>query len=127
MATYSSGCSGRGGFGYSGNYALKVDIQDELYSDSSSTNKSKVHYKAWITRWDGGKFNAKHYIYFSVDGGEKRSETLTLNSHNWTDYVIAEGTIDVWHNDQGYRDVGFYEKVEASGYGIYSVCEGNFG
>lgn len=127
MATYSSGCSGRGGFGYSGNYALKVDIWDELYSDSSSTNKSKVHYKAWITRWDGGRFEAKHYIYFSVDGGEKRSETLTLNSKTWTDYVIAEGTIDVWHNDQGYRDVGFYAKVEASSYGIYSVCEGTFG
>lgn len=117
MATYTAGCSAVGGYSYAGNFTLYVVLNDR--DGNPNTNKSYVDYNVYCQSNGAGSISANHFKYFIINGEEKVNETVKINASSPNAYIsIASGTIEVEHNTDGTKTIGFSARIVASSYGV---------
>lgn len=123
--TFSAACSKVGSFSYYNNFTLYVQLTDR--DGSSSTNKSYVDYKVYCSSNGSGSLDSKHAIYFSINGSEKVNKTVTWTATSpYISLTIAEGTIEVTHDDDGNKSIPFSASIKANSYGVSASKSGNF-
>ena len=123
--TFSAACSKVGSFSYYNNFTLYVTLTDR--DGSSSTNKSYVDYKVYCSSNGSGSLDSKHAIYFSINGSEKVNKTVTWTASSpYISLTIAEGTIEVTHDDDGNKTIPFSASIKANSYGVSASKSGNF-
>ena len=123
--TFSAACSKVGSFSYYNNFTLYVTLTDR--DGSSSSNKSYVDYKVYCSSNGSGSLDSKHAIYFSINGSEKVNKTVTWTASSpYISLTIAEGTIEVTHDDDGNKTIPFSASIKANSYGVSASKSGNF-
>lgn len=121
--TFTAGCSKVGSFSYASNFTLYVVLTDR--DGNPSTNHSYVDYNVYCQSSGSGSINANHYLYFNINGSDKRNETVKVNvSSPYANIAIASGTIEVNHD--GISSIPFSASIQASSYGVSASVSGNF-
>ena len=75
-----------------------------------------------------GSISANHYLYFNINGSDKRNETVKVNVSSPNAYIaIASGTTDaIQHNNDGTKSITFSAQIKASSYGVSASTSGTF-
>ena len=121
--TFTAGCSKVGSFSYASNFTLYVLLTDR--NGTPSTNHSYVDYNVYCQSSGSGSINANHYLYFNINGSDKRNETVKVNvSSPYANIAIASGTIEVNHD--GISSIPFSASIKASSYGVSASVSGSF-
>ncbi len=126
MATYSAQCSAVGSFAYANYFKLYVELT-EIDVDVAN-NRSKVKYNVYCKSSGSGSINANHFLYFNINGSDKRNETIKVNvaSPN-ANIPIASGTTDyIGHNSGGDKKISYSAQIKASSYGVSASLSGEF-
>lgn len=117
MATFEANSS-------QGNYRLKLNVWEK--SVDSSSNKSVV---AWNLKLASNEYNFFGYsVYVCIDIAGRRvfDSSPQLGIEKYSEITIAEGELDVYHNDDGTKNIGAYAKIENySGYFMPGLAEAN--
>ena len=126
MATYSAQCSAVGGFSYANYFKLYVELTETEVSIANNT--SKVQYNVYCRSSSSGSISANHYLYFNINGSDKRNETIKVNvSSPYANIPIASGTTEaITHNNDGTKSISFSAQIKASSYGVSASTSGTF-
>lgn len=126
MATYSAQCSAVGGFSYANYFKLYVELTETEVSIANNT--SKVQYNVYCRSSGSGSISANHYLYFNINGSDKRNETIKVNvSSPNANIPIASGTTEaITHNNDGTKSISFSAQIKASSYGVSASTSGTF-
>ena len=126
MVTYSAQCSAVGSFGYANYFKLYVVLTETEVNIANNT--SKVQYNVYCQSSGSGSINANHYLYFNINGSDKRNETVKVNVSSPNAYIgIASGTTDaIQHNNDGSKSITFSAQIKASSYGVSASTSGTF-
>lgn len=123
--TFTAACSKVGNFKYYNNFTLYVQLTDR--DGNSGTNKSWVDYKVYCSSNGNGSLDSKHAIYFSINNEEKVNKTVTWTANSpYISITIAEGSIEVQHDDNGNKSIPFSASIKANNYGVSASKSGNF-
>jgi hypothetical protein len=118
MATYSQGCSNVGSFTYGSRFTLYVELTNR--DGNPATNKSTVDYNVYFENTSGGgTFTSNTRLYFAINGGVKKDSTSSITGPRNGRVSIASGSIEVDHNDDGRKKIGFHALVNSTSFGIY--------
>ena len=121
--TFTAGCSAVGGFSYARYFTLYVILTDR--DGNPATNRSLVDFNVYCQSSGSGSINARHRLYFNINGVTSRDETVQVNAGSPYAYIqIASGTIEVDHNAGG--TIPFTALIQAQSYGLSSSISGNF-
>ena len=126
MATYSAQCSAVGSFAYASYFKLYVELTETDVSVANNT--SKVNYNVYCRSSGSGSISANHYLYFNINGSDKRNETIkvSVSSPN-ANIPIASGTTEaITHNNDGTKSISFSAQIKASSYGVSASTSGTF-
>lgn len=123
--TFSAGCSKVGSFSYAGNFTLYVQLTDR--DGNSSTNKSIVDFNVFCQSSGSGSINARHALYFELNGAVYRNETLTVNVSSPNAYIhIASGSVEIEHTSDGSKSISFGASIQAASYGVAASVSNTF-
>ena len=103
MATFQAGTS-------QANYTLKLDVWEN--SLDSVNNKSNV---GWSLKLISSNYNFYGYgVYTCVDiAGQRVYEASPILSiDTYSEITIAQGSLDIYHDDDGSKNIGVYAKIE---------------
>ena len=126
MATYSAQCSAVGSFTYSSNFKLYVVLTETNVSVANNT--SQIQYNVYCQSSGSGSISSNHYLYFNINGNDKKNETVKVNVSSPNAYIaIASGTTEaIAHNSDGSKSVSFSAQIKASSYGVSASLSGTF-
>lgn len=125
MATYTQQCSKVGSFSYATNFTLYVILSNR--NGNSSTNKSIVDFNVYCQSSGSGSIDAKHALYFALNGTAYRNETVQVKASSPNAYIsIASGSVEVAHNSDGTKTIPFSASIKANSYGVSASLSGNF-
>lgn len=125
MATYSQVCSAVGNFGYASRFTLYVVLTNR--DGNSASNKSWVDYNVYFQNTSGGgTFTSNTRLYFALNGGVIKDSTSSITGPRNGSVSIASGSIQVDHNNDGTKAIGYHALVNSTSYGIYGEISGNF-
>lgn len=125
MATYSVQCSSVGNFNYANRFTLYVELNNR--DGNAGTNKSIVDYNVYFQNTSGGgTFTSQTRLYFIINGEVKRDETFSVTGPRNGSVSIASGSIEVEHNSDGQKQIGFQALVQSNSYGISGNIQDSF-
>lgn len=125
MATYSQVCSAVGNFGYASRFTLYVVLTNR--DGDPASNKSWVDYNVYFQNTSGGgTFTSNTRLYFALNGGVIKDSTSSITGPRNGSVSIASGSIQVDHNNDGTKTIGYHALVNSTSYGIYGEIKGDF-
>lgn len=125
MATYSQVCSNVGSFTYGNRFTLYVVLTNR--DGNPSTNKSWVDYNVYFENVSkGGTFTSNTRLYFAMNGGVIRDTTSSVTGPREGRVSIASGSMEVDHNNDGTKKIGYHALVNSLSFGIYGEISGEF-
>ena len=125
MATYSVQCSSVGNFNYANRFTLYVELNNR--DGNAGTNKSIVDYNVYFQNTSGGgTFTSQTRLYFIINGELKRDDTFSVTGPRNGSVSIASGSIEVEHNSDGQKQIGFQALVQSNSYGISGNIQDSF-
>lgn len=125
MATYTAECSKVGSFNYAQYFTLYVVLNDR--DGDSSSNKSFVDYDVYCQSSGSGSIKANHQFYFKLNGQVIINENVYVNVSSPKAYIqIANGTIEVEHDNDGNKKIDFEASIVANSYGVSASFSDKF-
>lgn len=125
MATYSKQCSAVGSFNYASRFTLYVVLTNR--DGNPATNKSIVDYDVYFENTSGGgTFTSNTRLYFALNGTGIKDSTSSITGPRNGRVSIASGSIEVTHDNDGRKSIGYHALVNSTSFGIYGEISGNF-